>query len=595
MSASGETLIGRLGAFAQRELAPNPSRIRAFACTLVGLILASAIVLIFKPTNGYWTVAFVALVSSPAIGKSGLEALRRVLAALLGGAAAAAVVIGAYDLPWLYVLLQAVGIGLALFLFGTTSLGPAVITGGTTFAVITGASGAVGASGFIDLAWDRLLQAIVGSSIGAFAQLALWRADPLVELRRSLFADVVGAQARLEGKPATLDAGRVTRHFELLGHVETRYPAFLRRRAELSRLILDAARLVDQTLVREILPEGPQGRSDALLAQADRLLRRCDGDAFDVPPPAPPAPARQSRWPGLFSDTFRLIRRAGLKSALAAFVTLVLLDAIQFPAAPGLLGCLVVGQQMSTGTDPAKALVFLGAFFLAMGVTLLTTLLAAPNVDDFASYLLVLALAFAPIAWLITAGPRVRIPGTVATVVVSVGLFGPYHPTSDLEPSARFFVGLVIGVLVPTAVDLLVWPVDRARMSARRLLVMMRSAADLMGDLDPRAVLAPSGPFRWAADHNLRMVVALRGEQDPAPGAREFARDAETLRLAAETQRLIVARIDQARRELAGEVPRDATAEERRTWAATLRSEADHLEQDGAVVVGATMGAAPRR
>jgi uncharacterized membrane protein YccC len=84
----------------------------------VGRILASAIVLIFKPTNGYWTVTFVALVSSPAVANSEIEALRRVLAALIGGAAAATVVIGAYDLPWLYVLLQAVGIGLALFLFG---------------------------------------------------------------------------------------------------------------------------------------------------------------------------------------------------------------------------------------------------------------------------------------------------------------------------------------------------------------------------------------------------------------------------------------------------------------------------------------------
>ncbi len=122
---------------------------------------------------------------------------------------------------------------------------------------------------------------------------------------------------------------------------------------------------------------------------------------------------------------------------------------------------------------------------------------------------------------------------------------------------------------------------------------MMRSAADLMADLDPRVVLAPSCPFRWAADRNLRFVVALRGERDPAPGTQEFARDEETLRLAAETQRLIVARIDQARRELAGDASRESTAEERRTWAAMLRSEADRLEHDGAVVVGATPGAAP--
>jgi uncharacterized membrane protein YccC len=595
VSARGETLTGRLAAFARCELGPDPSRVRAFACTLVGLLLASATVLIFKPGNGYWTVAFVVLVSSPAIGKSELDALRRVLASLLGGAAAATVVIGAYDLPWLYVLLQATAVGLALFLFGATSIGPAVITGGTTFAVITGANRDVGAAGFIDLAWDRVLQSVVGSGIGAFAQLALWRSDPRVELRRSLLADIAGVQALLLGKAASLGAGRVTRHFELLGHVEARYPAFVRRQAELSLLILDTARLVDQTLVRETLPEGAQARSGVLLAQMDLLVRRCEGDAFAPPPPAPPAPPGAPRWPGALSDTLRLVRRAGLKTALAAFVTLVVLDALQFPAAGGLLACLVIGQQMSTGTDSAKALVILGALVLAMGITLLTTLLAAPNVDDFGSYLVVMTLAFAPTAWMVTGGPRVRIAGTIGTVLLSVGLFGPYRPTSDLEPSARFFVSLVIGLLVPTAVDRLVWPVDRARMSGRRLLVMMRSAADLMGDLDPRVVLAPSCPFRWTADRNLRSVVALRGERDPAPGTRQFARDEETLRLATETQRLLAARVDQARRELAGEATRGDTARERRAWAAILRAEADHLEHDGAVVAGATVGASPAR
>jgi uncharacterized membrane protein YccC len=582
----------RLAAFAKRELGPDPSRVRSFGCTLVALLLASATVLIFKPTNGYWTVTFVVLVSSPAIGKSEVDAFRRVLAALLGGAAAAAIVIGTYDLPWVYVLLQALGIGLALFLFGATQLGPAVLTGGTTFAVVTGASHEIGAAGIVDLALDRLLQSVVGSGLGAFAHLALWRVDPLAELRRSLLTDLHGVAAAIEGRPASLDAGRVTRHFELLGHVEARHPAFVRRRSELSLLILEVARLVDETLVSEAPPEGPSARAAALLEKADHLVLRCGGEAFEPPPPAPPAPATAPRWPGFLSDTFRLTRRAGLKSALAAFLTLVVLDTMQFPVAGGLLTCLVVGQQMSSGADLSKALVFLAALLLAMGITLVTSLLAAPNVDDFGSYLLVLALAFAPTSWMVSAGPRVRIPGTVATVLLSVGLFGPYRPTSDLEPSANFFVSLLVGVLVPTAVDLVVWPVDRARTSAHRLAVVMRSAADLMADFDPRVVLAPSCQFRWAADRNLRVVMALRGERDPAPGSPEFARDAETVRLAQETQRLIAARVDQARREFAGDATPDDTAEERRTWAIKLRSEADRLENDGAVVVGASLGTA---
>jgi uncharacterized membrane protein YccC len=573
---------GRLAAFARRELGADTGRLRAFGRTLVGVLLATATVLIFKPTNGYWTVSFALLVSSPAVGKSELDALRRVLAALIGGAAATAVVIAAYDLPWLYVLLQSAGVGLALFLFGGTSLGPAVLTGGTTFLVITGGNRELGASGFVDLAWDRLLQAAVGSTLGAFAQLTFWRTDPLVELRRSLLAELGKVEAVLRGRPASLDFTRVSRHFELLGHVELRHPAFRQQEAALSLLILDVGRLVDQALVRETVPDGPQAISDALLREMRALLRRCDESAsgpFGRPPPPPPAPARTLAWPGFLSPSHRLIRRAAMKAAIAALVTLVVLDAMQFPAAGGLLACLVLNLMMATGTDFSKALTMLGALVIAMGITLITSLLAAPNVDDFGSYLLVAAAAFAPMTWAAIAGPRVRFPGLNGAILVAIGVFGPYYPTSDLTPSSNFFVALAIGVLVVTAVDRAVWPVHREGVRAGRLVLLMHHAANLMGDVDPRAVLRPSCEPRVSANRALRGVIEIHGETTPTPGTPAFARSEETIRLATETQRKILDRVEMAQRELDGAETLADTAAQRRAWAADLRAQADRIER----------------
>ena len=87
----------------------------------------------------------------------------------------------------------------------------------------------------------------------------------------------------------------------------------------------------------------------------------------------------------------------------------------------------------------------LSALVVAMGITLITSLLAAPNVDDFGSYLLVAAAAFAPMTWAVIAGPRVRFPGPNGAILLAVGIFGPYYPTSDLTPSSNFFVSLAIG------------------------------------------------------------------------------------------------------------------------------------------------------
>jgi uncharacterized membrane protein YccC len=570
-------------AFVRRELGPDPDRTRAFGRTLVALLLAAGTLMIFTPTNGYWTVTFVLLVSSPAVGKSESDALRRVLAALFGGGLATMLVIAAYDLPWVYVPLQAIGIGAALFLARGTPLGPAAVTGGTTFAVITGASRGVDAAGLIDLAWDRFAQSLLGCGLGALTQLTLWQEDPLVELRRSLRVELSRVEALLDGRPASLNAGRVVRHFELLGIAEMRRPALAQRRPELELLILDTARLVDQSLIRERLHERPADDAATLLDEVRIQLRRCgEMEAFEAPPPPPPL--QRPRWPGLFSDGLRTARRAGVKTALSALVCVLILDAMQVTAAGALLACLALGLQMSSGSDVTKTLVVLVALAVAMGVILLLSVLAAPNVDDLGSYMVVTAVALAPTTWAVTAGPRVRNAGTLATVLTFLSVIGSYRPLGELLPPALFLLSLCIGCLVVTAIDRGVWPVSRERVMQRQLLVMMRSAAELMGDLDPRLMLTPSFEQRWLVQRSLRAIVDLRGEQAPAPGTIPFADEAETTRIAAETQRLVLARVEQARQELSGAATLDDTAEQRRTWATTLRTRADRIEREGGLL-----------
>jgi uncharacterized membrane protein YccC len=574
----------RLAAFLRAELGYEPGRDRAFARTLIGLLLVFAMLQVFKPDNGYWGPTFVLLIASPAIGHSGLEAVRRTVAVLAGGAVATVLVICAFDLPWIYVPLQAAGIGVALFLALATPLGLTALAAGTTFAVISGGTRDVGAAGLIDLAWVRLGLAVLGCGLGAFAQLTCWPSDPYGELRQSLESELAQVEALVAGKRTRLTMDRAARHFELLGNAEVQHPALVHRRAHLSLLILRTAALVDESLTRDDLPEESRARlMSVLAAECAELRRHHDEDGFVAPPalpPPPPVPPRRARSRAPLPDDVILTRRACLKAALSAFFALSIIDAMQFPAAGALLACLVLGQQMSTGTDISKPLTLLGALAFAMGVLLVTTRLAAPNVDDVGSYLVVSALALAPTAWAVTAGPRVRIPGQLATVLMSVGLLGPYRATADLEPASRFLVSLAIGCLVVTAVDRAVWPVSRRHVVARRLTVMVRSASQLMGDLDPRLVLAPSRDPRWEIHRNLRALANLRAEVSPPPAADAIAAPSDALRLALKAQQWVVARIEQAQRELRGEARLADTAEQRRVWEETLRSEADRVERE---------------
>jgi uncharacterized membrane protein YccC len=581
VSAHAPSTTARLAAFVRRELGPEPGRVRAFGRALVAVLLALVLVEIFTPTNGYWTATLCLFLSSPAVGNSEREVLRQALGCLMGGAAAVILIIGAYDLPWIYVPLQALGIGTALFLTRTTPLGTAAFSGGFTFAVITGGSREVGSAGLIDLAFDRLLQAIAGASLGALVQFTLWREEPLVELRSSLADDLARAEALVAGRPTSLHAGRVSHHFELLGKAEIRHPEIVRRRAEISLRVLETAYLVDRSLLHERLPEDARARSAAIVRQMCVELRRLPEAAPFEPLPPPPPDPHPKRWPGVLGYSVRVSLKASMKAALSAFVTLLILDAMQWTPAGGLLMCLVTGLQMSTGTDLSKPLTLFAGLLVGMAVTLVASRLAVPNVDDLGSYLLVGALALAPTVWAAGAGVRVRSAGLYGTILITIGLFGAYRASSDLGPAVDFGVALAIGLFVITVTDLAVWSVHRDRVMASRLAIMMRCSAELMGDLDPRTVLSPNSEPRWSLHRQVLQLAQLLGETAPAPGTREFAHNEEVVRLATETQRLVVARLEQAWQELRGTARRAESLEQRRTWAEALRSQAEGIEREG--------------
>src|SRR5262249_7432692 len=127
--------------------------------------------------------------------------------------------------------------------------------------------------------------------------------------------------------------------------------------------------------------------------------------------------------------------------------------------------------------------------------------------------------------------------------------------------------------------DRVVWRVDARRDMAQRAVLMMRDVARLYREADPRVVLAPNREARWRAWRNLVALVQLRSEHVPLPGGATFELEEQVLQVAADAEHLLVARIHEARRDLAGAA---VTAEMRATrehTAAALEARAQELEQ----------------
>ena len=566
----------RLSVFVRSELAPNPGRVRAFLRLEVGLVLASFVIITFKPVNGYWTMVYLLLVSVPTVGNSLLDAVHRTQTSLIGCGVAFLLIIGAYDQAWLFAPLQAIGLGVALSIARSTPVGPAALTGGATFAIITGSDVTQLPANLVSLGFYRILQAVIGSGLGAFVQLVCWPDDPLAALRHSLAVQTEQVAASLRDEPALPDASRVGRHFELLANAEVRHPGLRRRRSEIGALILDVACLVDAVVGRRRLPAPPP--SDPLterLAAAEQRL----GSAELFAPPPPPPPAPRAPWREAMHETTRMARRATMKLAASAFIALLISQLCGLPAGGALFVALAVSMQVSSGTAISKSLLVVAGLLLALIVVLVIVVPFMPNLDDPGSFLLLAAVAFAPLAWLTIAGPRVRNAGLFGSVVVAVSLTEDYRPAVDLERPWRFALTLAIGALVVGAVDRVVWPVDARRGMVARAVSMMRDVAALYREPDPLVILEPNRRSRWRAHRHLVALVQLRSEHLPLPGEARYALEEEVLQIAATTQRLVVARIEEARGELRGVFAPEAEAD-RRAIAARLEERAAALERN---------------
>jgi uncharacterized membrane protein YccC len=564
--------LERLGAFWDVELRPTPWRVRAFLRVEAALVLASLIVITFKPTNPSWIVFYLLLVSSPAVGYSVDDAIARVVASVIGGAAAILSIIAAYDSPWLFTPLQALGLGIALFIARVTPVGQVALTGGATFAVISGSDVTALPANLITLAFYRVLQAVIGGGLGAFAQLTFWPDDPRDWLRRSLREQLAAVEQRLDGQPVALDPGRITRHFELLGNAQVRHSGLARRRTEIAELILDVGCAVDSALRLDRGAAAP-GLRDAIA----KARRRLDTPALFTPPPAQPIPPSHF-WQDVRRETMQPARRDVLKLMLSVFLAAIALHLVGFPAGTALFAALALSQAASSGTSMWKSLMVIGGVLLGLAVVMLVVAPAMASVDDPGSYLLLAAAGFAPTIWLYIAGARVRSAGLFGTVVVTSSLFGDFRPGVDLEASARTAFTVGGGALIVGVIGRVVWPVDPRRGMWRRAALLLREAAALEREADPCAVLAPNLRARWHLHRHLLALVQLRAERVPMPGRPCFEEEEAALRVAAETVRRVVLRIDEARRERAGE-PAPRSQAERSAVARRLEEQAAELDR----------------
>jgi multidrug resistance protein MdtO len=168
-----------------------------------------------------------------------------------------------------------------------------------------------------------------------------------------------------------------------------------------------------------------------------------------------------------------------LKSALAAFICGLLIQAFDWPGlSTSLVTCMIVAQS-SFGAGLSKALLRFSGAALGGLAALLVVVSVLPAMESLASLLVVTTALFMAAAWLISGSSRISYAGLQMAMAMSLVLINSPEPTTDLTLARDRLLGVLLGIVVMGGVDFALWPVFARLAVPRTLAAVLRRLAGM--------------------------------------------------------------------------------------------------------------------
>jgi multidrug resistance protein MdtO len=194
-----------------------------------------------------------------------------------------------------------------------------------------------------------------------------------------------------------------------------------------------------------------------------------------------------------------------LKTLLAVLVAYVFYNAVQWQGVHTvMLTCLIVAQPSLGASGRRSLLRFWGAAVGSL-LALVEVVFILPGIDGIAALLVnVLPVLFVG-AWIAAGSERISYAGVQVMFTFSLAFLEQFAPTFGLTGIRDRIVGIFLGIVVATFIQMTLWPEGEAAMLRRRLSASLASTAKLLSSLgDPatvvdHATIAKQRTAAWAA------------------------------------------------------------------------------------------------
>ncbi|EHP43411.1 multidrug efflux system protein MdtO [Cupriavidus basilensis OR16] len=213
---------------------------------------------------------------------------------------------------------------------------------------------------------------------------------------------------------------------------------------------------------------------------------------------------KSPRQPVLAADAFSnpVYAEFALKTSLAVLVCYLFYNSTDWQGAHTvMLTCLIVAQPSLGASSRRSLLRFWGAAIGSL-LALFEIVFILPRIDGIVALIVNVLPVLLIGAWVAAGSERISYAGVQIWFTFSLAFLEQFTPTSDLTEIRDRMVGIFLGIVIATFVQMSLWPEGEAALLRRRLSASLLSTARLLQSLGHPTVAEDSpdiGKQRMAA------------------------------------------------------------------------------------------------
>jgi fusaric acid resistance family protein len=134
----------------------------------------------------------------------------------------------------------------------------------------------------------------------------------------------------------------------------------------------------------------------------------------------------------------------------------------------------------STGATMHKGMLRIAGCMIGGGLGLIATIWLIPRFETLGMYLFIIFCLHGLAAWVAFGSERISYMGIQIAIAFDLGILHGYGPPKEIDPIRDRFIGIILGVIIISAVFSLIWPEDARSIAREKVGGCLRSIARLL-------------------------------------------------------------------------------------------------------------------